>query len=282
MLLFLMISHLFRALRWKYLLKPIKSSTTFIHFFEATMIGYFANNIFPRAGEIAKAYALSKEEKISKASSLASVVLERILDILFSLFFFGIAIVWNRKIFEKYYPWLGKVALVGAFTVGIFLILIFILLMWRDRFLKLFDTAFALLGGRLSRKFRNALESFIFGFEALRYSGIYKQVIGLSFLIYICYILSAYVPLFAFEIEKEKVNFFTALTIFVVSTIGFILPTPGGIGSYHSFITGTLTKFYNIQHEVALGYAVLTHGINYLASSIFGIYFAVKKQVKVL
>jgi len=76
MLLFILLSHLFRALRWKYLLKPVKSDTSFVNFFEATMIGYFVNNIFPRAGEVVKAYTLSNDEKISKASGLASVLLE--------------------------------------------------------------------------------------------------------------------------------------------------------------------------------------------------------------
>lgn len=280
MFIILLMSHFFRALRWKYLLKPVKSDTSFLHFFEATMIGYFANNIFPRAGEIVKAYTLSSDERISKASGLASVLLERVLDIIFSLFFFGVAMLWNKKIFEKHYPWLGQVALFSALIIGLLIILIFILLIWQRKFASLLGKFIRIFSKKLAEKFENTFGNFISGFEALRHKGVYKQVIVLSFLIYLCYIFAAYVPLFAFKIDREKIGFFTALVIFVVSTVGFILPTPGGMGSYHSFITGTLIKLYSIQHEIALGYAVLTHGVGYITNSLFGFYFALKKHVR--
>jgi len=276
----LLLSNFFRALRWKYLLKPVKSETSFIHFFEATMIGYLANNIFPRAGEILKAYTLSNDEKISSASSLASVFLERMLDVLFSLFFFALAMLWNRKIFERHYPWLGEVALTSAIIVALILLIILALLIWRDKFVSLLSSIIKIFNRKLAERFEKFFHSFILGFEAIRHRGVHLQIIILSFSIYICYIFAGYFPLFAFEIEREKVGFFTALVIFVVSTVGFIVPTPGGVGSYHSFITGALVGLYGIKHEVALGYAVLTHGVGYLTNGLIGVYFALRKHIK--
>lgn len=276
----LLFSHFCRALRWKYLLVPVKSNTSFFHFFEATMIGYFANNIFPRAGEVVKAYTLSKDEKISKASGLASVLLERILDIIFSLFFFGVAMLWNKKIFEKHYPWLGQVALVSTLITGFVIVLIVFLLIWRNKLIALLSKLAGMFSEKLEEKIKKTFGSFILGFEALMHKGVYGKVILLSFLIYLSYIFAAYIPLFAFKIEREKIGFFTALVIFVVSTVGFILPTPGGVGSYHSFITGALVGLYGIKHEIALGYAVLTHGVGYLTNGLLGFYFAMRKQIK--
>lgn len=280
MLFFILFSHLFRALRWKYLLRPVKSDTSFVNFFEATMIGYFINNIFPRAGEVFKAYSLSNDEKISNASSLASVLLERILDIAFSLFFFGVAMLWNKKIFEKHYPWLGQAALFSGLIVGIIFVLILIFLIWQDRFVSLLGKFVGIFNRRLAVRFKNVLNSFINGFEAIRHRGVHWQIILLSFLIYLCYIFAAYVALFAFEIERAKIGFFTALVIFVVSTVGFIIPTPGGVGSYHSLITGALVGLYSIKHEVALSYAVLTHGVGYIVNGLLGFYFAMRKHIK--
>lgn len=276
----LLSSNFFRALRWKYLLKPVKSNASFIHFFEATMIGYFINNIFPRAGEVAKAYALSNDEKISSASTLASVFLERVVDIIFSLFFFGIAMFWNRKIFERHYLWLGDVALITAFIIGIVLILIFILLIWKDKFVGLFSGFLKVFSHKLAKKFENIFSSFISGFEALKHRSVYGQVIFLSFSIYICYILTAYFSFFAFDIDRSKIGLSTALVIFVVSTVGFIIPTPGGVGSYHSLIAGALVGLYSIEREIALGYAVLTHGVGYLMNGLFGFYFMIRKHIK--
>lgn len=280
MFLILLFSHFFRSLRWRYLLKPVKSETSLLHFFEATMIGYFMNNIFPRSGEILKAYTLSRDEKISSASSLASVFLERVLDIIFSLFFFGVAMLWNKKIFERHYPWLGQVALMVALTIGIILVLILLLLIWRDKIISVLIGFIRIFSHKFAHRFEDIFNSFISGFESLRRVGDYWRVILLSFSIYICYILAAYFPLLAFEIDRSKVGFFTALVIFVVSTVGFIIPTPGGVGSYHSFITGALVGLYSIKHEIALGYAVLTHGVGYLTNGLLGFYFAVKKHIK--
>jgi hypothetical protein len=278
--LILLFSNFFRALRWKYLVKPLKSNSSLIHFFEATMIGYFINNIFPRAGEIMKAYTLSNDEKISSASTLASVFLERVLDIIFSLFFFGIAMLWNKKVFERHYPWLGEVALATSLIIGVVLILVSILLIWREKFAGILSRFLKIFSGKLAEKFESIFSSFVSGFEVLRHRGIYWQVVFLSFSIYICYILSAYFSLFAFDIDRSKIGIFTALVIFVVSTIGFIIPTPGGVGSYHSFITGTLVGLYGVKHEIALGYAVLTHGIGYLMNGLLGFYFVLKKHIK--
>ena len=159
MLLFILLSHLFRALRWKYLLKPVKSDTSFVNFFEATMIGYFVNNIFPRAGEVVKAYTLSNDEKISKASGLASVLLERILDIAFSLFFFGVAMLWNKGIFERHYPWLGQAALFSGLIIGIIFVLILILLIWQDKFVSLLSRFIGIFDRKLAVRFKDVLQS---------------------------------------------------------------------------------------------------------------------------
>ncbi|CUU00992.1 hypothetical protein JGI1_00138 [Candidatus Thermokryptus mobilis] len=282
MLILIILSNFFRAWRWKYLLKPVKQNTSLVHFFEATMIGYLANNIFPRSGEVLKAYTLSNDEKISKASTIASVLLERIIDIIFSIFFFGIAIFQNRKIFDKHYPWLSNVVSTVSIAIFVILFLIVCVLIWKDGFLRVLGKFIGFFSPSLADKVVKIIDSFISGFEVLRYKGAYWQIFVLSFSIYSCYIFAAYFPLFAFNIDRSKINLFTALVLFVVSTLGFILPTPGGIGSYHSFITGALVGLYGVKHEVALGYAVLTHGIGYIVNGLFGFYFVLKKQVKVI
>jgi uncharacterized protein (TIRG00374 family) len=281
MLLFILLSNLFRAWRWKYLLRPVKEDASLIHFFEATMIGYLANNVFPRSGEVLKAYTLSNDEKISKASTLASVLLERIIDVIFSIFFFGVAIFQNRKIFDKHYPWLGEVVYTISIAILAILLLITCTLIWKSEFLRVLGKFIAFFSRSFADKIVKTLGSFISGFEVLRHRRIYWQIFILSFSIYACYILAAYFPLYAFKIDRSKINLFTALVLFVVSTLGFILPTPGGIGSYHSFITGALVGLYGVKHEVALGYAVLTHGVGYIVNGFLGFYFALKKQIKI-
>ncbi|MGA1876107.1 MAG: lysylphosphatidylglycerol synthase transmembrane domain-containing protein, partial [bacterium] len=67
---FIFLFTFFRALRWKYLLCPLKNIKT-ASLFELVMIGYLANNILPaRIGEVVRALVLGKTEGISKIASL--------------------------------------------------------------------------------------------------------------------------------------------------------------------------------------------------------------------
>ena len=69
-----------RAKRWQYLLAPIKK-IKISPLFHATAIGFLANNILPaRIGELVRAYVLGSKEKISKTSSFATIVVERLFD----------------------------------------------------------------------------------------------------------------------------------------------------------------------------------------------------------
>ena len=72
----------FRALRWKWLLAPIKDISTKI-LFDATMIGYFGNNVLPlRMGELLRAYVVSNNSAISTSKVIGTLIVDRILDFL--------------------------------------------------------------------------------------------------------------------------------------------------------------------------------------------------------
>src|ERR1043165_7226563 len=76
------LSHLFRAIRWRYLLetvelKPSVTNTTF-----AVLIGYIANLALPRAGEVAKCTVLAKYEKMPAHKMIGTIVAERAFDML--------------------------------------------------------------------------------------------------------------------------------------------------------------------------------------------------------
>ncbi|HTP13661.1 MAG TPA: lysylphosphatidylglycerol synthase transmembrane domain-containing protein, partial [Bacteroidota bacterium] len=77
-----LLSHWVRAIRWAYLLKPIKKVTSQRNLFSAVMIGYMVNNALPRVGELVRPYVLGNLEGVSKTSVLGTVVIERILDFL--------------------------------------------------------------------------------------------------------------------------------------------------------------------------------------------------------
>ena len=76
------VSYYFRAVRWSALIAPIKRVSVF-NLFSATMIGFMANSVLPaRIGEIIKPVIVARKEKIKVTTSFATVVMERIFDLL--------------------------------------------------------------------------------------------------------------------------------------------------------------------------------------------------------
>ncbi len=71
-----------RAWRWSYMLRPIQVLSPNA-LYPITVIGYMGNNIYPaRIGEFVRAYVLRRKSGIAVASTLTTVILERILDAL--------------------------------------------------------------------------------------------------------------------------------------------------------------------------------------------------------
>ncbi|RYF96363.1 MAG: flippase-like domain-containing protein, partial [Chitinophagaceae bacterium] len=75
------LSHLFRALRWKLLLEPLKLRPTTANITFAVLIGYLVNLLVPRMGEVARCTVLAKYEKEPVDKIVGTIVAERSFDI---------------------------------------------------------------------------------------------------------------------------------------------------------------------------------------------------------
>lgn len=77
---FYLLTVIARAWRWAYLLRPLKALSVG-RVFPIVVIGYMGNNIYPaRIGELLRAYVLRRDTGVPIASSLATVLIERMTD----------------------------------------------------------------------------------------------------------------------------------------------------------------------------------------------------------
>jgi hypothetical protein len=75
--------YLLRAIRWKFLLIPVKKTVRVSTTFWSTAVGNMVNTIIPiRLGEFVKAYILGEKEETGFAPGLSSIVVERTLDMI--------------------------------------------------------------------------------------------------------------------------------------------------------------------------------------------------------
>lgn len=270
-------SHLVRAWRWRFLLEPVKPGIGIRNLFSGVMIGYFLNNVLPRAGEIARPYAIRRLEGVSLSAALGTVFVERILDtVVFLGMVFAIPLVYEGPLMESF-PWLRQGGIILAVVTLPLLALPLILMMkrdWTDRLLRFMTR---LLPQRTGKRVGSITHSFLDGFKFLTRPGTAIITLVMTLLIWGLYLGSMYVSFFAFGLGPLGLG--AAFVTLAISTIGVAIPTPGGTGTYHAFTSQTLTQLFGVDAAVALSYATATHASTYIGVTIFGVAFLLKDQV---
>src|SRR5690349_20298715 len=94
-IIFLLLSHYSRALRWKILMEPMGYRPSTFNTFAAVMIGYLVNAGVPRLGEVVKCTLLSRYEKIRADKLIGTIVMERAVDVVCLLIVFILALIFQ-------------------------------------------------------------------------------------------------------------------------------------------------------------------------------------------
>jgi uncharacterized protein (TIRG00374 family) len=251
-----------RALRWGTLFRE-PGAPRWADLFVAMMIGYLGNNILPaRAGELIRAYVLGKRSNSSKSKALATVMVERVVDVLVVLFLFPVLL--------SFYPatgWLVRAGMVvGAVGLAATAFLAS-LMIWGPRLLTWTLSRLAFLPAGVLARIEAVGYGFVAGVRGFREP---RQVV--SFLSYTAVIwpmeaVSVWLIAQAFSLP---LSIGAALFIIIVIGIGMMVPSsPGYVGTYDFFALSALAVF-DISGSSALGFTVIMHVVSFAGSSILG------------
>ena len=264
------VAHYIRGLRWKMLIKPLGHEPSNANTYHAVMVGYLANLAVPRMGEISRCGVLNRSNKIPLNSLIGTVIIERIIDVLFllSILVFSVLLEYNRifdfikinilvPMFDKF----SNSSLIIYLIIGMLLIAILAIYVIRIYHKKL-----------LSIKLYNKLYEIIIGFKEGILSVIKMEKKGLFILysvsIWFLYILSTYLCYFAIE-STSTLSFSSAIFVMAVGGIGMSAPVQGGIGAYEATVQLGLLV-YGVAAVNGLAYATLNHSSQILSILIFG------------
>lgn len=270
-------SHFLRALRWRYLMDPIKRVDV-ASLFSALLIGYMANILMPaHLGELLRAYVLGKKREVSASSTFATIVVERIIDVFALLLLMVFAILLYP--FPDWINKAGYAMLVGTVGLFVFLILLKKYFAFFERFLNLF---FKPLPKGVHERLVRGIGRFVSGIVPLRSVWDYPVVAVLSVVIWACYGLIIHLVLYAFDfVSIYHLPWSTSLIVLVVTTIGIVVPSsPGYVGTYHWLCQISLAMF-GVPAGPALSFAILTHGVNFLPVLIAGLILAYYEGVEI-
>lgn len=235
---FSFLSHLSRAIRWRYMLEPIGYKTKLINRYNALMIGYIMNLLIPRAGEASRAGVLYQTEKVPFTKSFGTIIAERVFDlimlgvvVLLALFFSYDDLM--RLIDEN--PYLNQSnGSKGGSSVLYILGSLF--------------AVFVIVGGLVWKfvptvkdKFLGLFKDIIAGVFSIFKSEHPWRFIGHTLFIWIIYV--AFFGLCFFSLESTQAVPFGGILIgFIAGTLG-IMFTNGGMGAY-PMLVGIVITFY--------------------------------------
>lgn len=272
----LLFSHWLRAIRWKIILHSVKPDAKLSNLFGALMIGYGLNNVIPRLGEFYRAVKLAKWENLSKSSMIGTVVLERVIDMIF----FGLAViiagyVYQGELYTKF-PWLKTTLYIGSALMILGILFLAVVIALREKFYRLVTKFVGRVSIKASEKLNYVFEMLLQGFQSLKGTRNYINMLVMSVLIMLTYSLNSYVAFLVLKMEKipvlgEQVNFGMSWVMMSISSIGVMIPTPGGIGSYHTITRSILTSLYGFDKELGAAYGTLSHAVSYFSTIIVAV-----------
>jgi hypothetical protein len=270
----LFLSHYFRSVRWRFFLAPLQR-TDIKSLFSALIIGYMANVVTPaHLGEFLRSYVLSRKKRLPMESVFATIVVERIVDVV-SLVLLLLFALWV-------YPFPTWVVNSGYIMLAIVLGLCLVLFLSKRFDARISSMLCRWLPGVIGEKIACSLDRFLSGIIPLRRKRDYIPVFILTGAIWACYGLSYYFALYIFDLNAQfDLPWFAALVILVITTISIVVPSsPGYVGTYH-FLCQTSLLLFGVPAEVSLSYATIAHGINVLPVMALGFVFSAYEGIRI-
>ncbi len=265
------VSHWIRAVRWRTMLESANSHVSTLNAFSATMVGYLLNNIIPRGGELLRPFILARRENIPVAKVVATVFVERIVDLISLLILALTTFVLFQEQIQEAFPAVSEnfipfiIIVLTCALVGVVLLLRTNIGSWALKKIVM------PLSPKWYEKLESQLESFIDGFSILGEPGRYVRVFGETLLMWTLYVVPLYMIFEAFGLtESYGLGIIDANVLCVTTTLAIIVPVPGAVGTFHSAAMLTLTIIYGIPSETAVAWGVIAHAIGYVVNNLVG------------
>ena len=241
-----------RGMRWKLVLDSMGYRSTSWRTSYAIGIGYLINMVFPRAGEVARATALRRSDKIPVDVLLGTIIVERLIDLIIVSILLGLTLILTYPELQKLLastqgsesaaneggiPWLWIALALGLLAAWLL----------RKRFFK------TSLGQRVQSFLRGLSQGFT---SIVRLDNPWAYL-GHTVFIWASYFMMIYVCFFAMP-ATESIQIDQSLFVMMAASMGIVVPVPGGVGAYHYLVAKAL-EVLSVPYPEGLAFATLVH-----------------------
>ena len=266
--------NVFRAARWVVLLKPMAELSLWRSFIFTTI--HFGSNVLlpARAGEFIKPLLAKRETKIGYSGIFATVVLERIFDLICLLSVLTIVLstigpmgsIADQK-------WIGRLQYAGlvmaAITASATLVIVGLAL-YREPTMRFINFFVKPLPEAISKRILSLVETFVSGLAAMRSFSSIAKAFFWSFMLWTTNIFFFY---FSAKTLGFELSIFGSALVQVAIAFAVALPQgPGFIGVYQVAAEISL-RIIGVSVSPAKAYAIITWVLSAVPTALLAIVF---------
>lgn len=244
-----------RALRWRFLF-PAETRPPYRAVLDASVLGQFFNSVLPaRAGEAARIVALNQRAGTSRAEIVATVVIERVFDVLGLLVLLFACLPWLPHV-----SWVRAAAMLAVAVGAGTMVVIVVLLRFGERPVRLLLRPLSRLPLMTVQRTEQLTRNLVRGAVSLRELRSGGFAFFLTVVSWVILGLSAWVLMLGFGFGLSPLAGVLAL---VATGLSMIIPSsPGAVGVFEAAVLVALNA-YGVPKGDALSYALVLHAVNF-------------------
>jgi uncharacterized protein (TIRG00374 family) len=235
-----------------------------------------ANNIFPaRAGEIVRAYALTRQTDVPFATSIASLAVDRLFDMLVLLLlavaaFLDPAFPREATVAGQSLGSIAEGSIV--FVLGL-LVALYTLAFFPRQMVRAFEIFARRISPALEERGKAVLLKFSEGLSVLRHPGRFSSVLAWTVAHWLLNALGFWL---GFKAVGMTLPFSAALFLQTLISVGVALPSaPGFFGVFEKFATVGLA-IYGVGATQATSWAIGFHILSFIPITSIGLWYFVR------
>lgn len=269
-----------RARRWQTILEPIGQTIPVGPLWRATAIGMMVNNVVPaRAGEIARAYALTREAPVPFATALASLAVDRLFDAVVLLLLAAVSLLDPALSGAETLAGQPLVSFAaGAGTIVLALVVaLYALVFFPTQLMRLFELFARRVSPTVEERGRRVLGTFIHGLSVLRSPGRFAAVFAWTLAHWLLNALGFWL---AFKAVGITAPLSAALFLQAFIALGTAVPALPGFFGVFEYMSVQGLSIYGVGQQQAATWAIGYHLLSFIPITLIGAYYFARLGVR--
>ncbi len=263
-----------RARRWQTILEPVAGRIPFGPLWRSTAIGMMVNNVIPaRAGEVARAYALTKEvPRVTFTASLASLAVDRIFDAIVLL-----ALMFGAMLSPAFPSGarlagltITQFAMSGISAVIALLVVCYLAVLMPTRVIGIVRTVATRVLPRLADRIVAFADQALGGLSVLKDARRFLEVLFWATLHWLVHALALWIGFKAVGMDAPF-----SVALFLQGVLGFwvaVPSSPGFVGVFE-YAARIGLAVYGVPENIAVSWAIGYHVLSFIPITLMGVMY---------